>query len=883
MRNRLFSLLARLVLFRPWLVIVFGVVLAGASIFAALHHIKLNADLDDLVSEDLDYHRQYKEFLRDFGDFEYLYVVVEVDGKLSRAKRFVDDVTARLKNVQGLREVISNISSPVLEKSFLLYLDEHELDRLSTLLSQGSFSAVQLAQWSGFHSLFEAMVQEIKKPVTPQEEETLRTSFTFLSRLLDMMFDSIRGKTPYTSELQHLFFGGEESFDPDGYLRSGDLLFVLVMPEKDFTTLEVIAKPLADIRNAIAQTLHDYPDIHAGLTGRPVLAADELATTDRDMQRATIIAIILIAILFVIFFRSAVRSLAAVFSLLVGIAWTFGCVALVYGELTLLSVVFSLILVSAAIEYGIHFVARYQEELARGTPVEKAITGAMVAVGRSNVTSSLTTAAAFATIAWTDFTALAELGVIAAGGILLCFLSQITLLPALLVLSDRKRSPDVLMRTPFLSLPIISRLAQHPRWLLFVSIIVSASFLPFIFRVSFDHNLLNLQARGLESVHFEHLILEKSKETTWFAHAIASSPEEALKKAPDFRRLESVRKVDDISRILPAPQEQKLKKIANLAPAFESLSFAPMPVSLDREQLEKAVKLFADEVSQLQEKAFAAGHVEAVKELSNFEERLRRFVEALSIADDAGLGRLLKIQQDFLADLQHQVRILQSGMHPVPITLEDIPEEMKKRFVAQDGRSLLTIYPKENIWEPEALERFVADVRNVDPSVVGTPIEVYESAKLMRETFFRSALAAFVVILLLVWLDFRSLRFGALAVLPLVVGIFWLLGCMGLFGISFNMANFFAIPILIGIGVDSGVHLAHRIRLEKSFSAIGSSTGRGVVLTVLANAVGFGLLLIAAHRGLASLGMVMAVGSLCCLVAAFIVLPAVGIWSKKYE
>jgi predicted RND superfamily exporter protein len=111
--------------------------------------------------------------------------------------------------------------------------------------------------------------------------------------------------------------------------------------------------------------------------------------------------------------------------------------------------------------------------------------------------------------------------------------------------------------------------------------------------------------------------------------------------------------------------------------------------------------------------------------------------------------------------------------------------------------------------------------------------------------------------------------------MPLVVGIAWLVGAMGLFGIPFNMANFFAIPILIGIGVDFGVHLVHRIKSDGTAAAMGSSTGKGVVLTAAANAVGFGAMMMAAHRGIASLGQIMAVGALCCLAAALIAMPPV--------
>ena len=205
--------------------------------------------------------------------------------------------------------------------------------------------------------------------------------------------------------------------------------------------MEVIAAPLERIRQIIDETKADFPGVDAGLTGRPVLAADEIATSDRDMRRATILAIVLVGALFIFFFRSISRPLLAMGSLIMGIAWTFGLVALVFGTLNILSIVFTLILIGASIEYAIHLVARYQEELAKGKKIENSMAQALATSGRADLTSAFTTAAAFCTIMWTDFTALAQLGFIAASGILLCLAAMLIVLPAMIVLRDRRRTP----------------------------------------------------------------------------------------------------------------------------------------------------------------------------------------------------------------------------------------------------------------------------------------------------------------------------------------------------------------------------------------------------------------------------------------------------------
>ncbi len=797
---------------------------------------------------------------------------------MARAKEFIAALGEKLRGMPDLKEVIWKIENPALERSFLLFLTPEQIDALEALTARGPLAVRRIAGWTGFRQLFGAMADRLAEPVSPTDEEELATGFTFIDGLLGDMTAALEGKAEYDSRLQQLFFGDGETFDPDGFYRNGDLLFLLIMPAKDFSTMEVIAEPLARIRAAIADVQQGFPDVPAGLTGRPVLAADEIATSDRDMTRATILALLLVGIIFILFFRSISRPLLAMASLVMGIAWTFGFVALLYGELNILSIVFALILVGAAIEYAIHLVARYQEELAAGRPLEEALAQALATAGRADLTSALTTAAAFLTITWTDFTAIAQLGVIAASGILLCLAAMLVVLPAMLVLRDRRQAPQQLQTVRPFTLPTLARVYRRPGILFVAACVVTVGLVPFAARTGFDNNLLNLQARGLESVHWEHVILERSNETTWFARAVADSIPESHALAKKLAALPSVRRVDDIERILPEKQEAKIARVRELAPAFEGVTFVAPAEHVDAGRLLFELGRIAASVGRLQEQAFSGGRLDAVEELEGFLARIHALVAALEGTGEKALARLGQFQGAFLDDLHRNLTILASGMDPAPVELDALPDDVVGRFVSPKGRYALFIYPKENIWDPAALERFVTEIRGADPSVVGTPIEVYESGRLMRETFLTSALLAFAVICLLVLIDFRSWRAGLLAVMPLAVGLAWLLGAMGLFGIPFNMANFFAIPILIGIGVDFGVHLVHRIRRDGVRAAMASSTTKGVLLTAIANAVGFGAMLLAAHRGIASLGQIMAIGSLCCLAAAMVAMPPVAVW-----
>ncbi len=825
------------------------------------------------MSEKLDYHRRYIEFLKEFGDEEYLYVVIDGSGDLNLAKQFADEVAKEARAIDDIKQVIWKIDNPLLEKNFLLYLREKELDSLGRMLSTGPFAAKNIAGWSDISPLFGALATRINQPVSKKDEAELATGFTFLDNLVDDISAAMDAPRPYVSRLQSLFFGSAESFDKDGYIKSGDLLFVLIMPKKDYATSSVIEAPLKQIRDSLELVRSKFPGINAGLTGRPVLSADEMTTSNNDMAKAGALAAVLMMGLFILSFRGIVRPLLAQITLGIGIAWTFGFVALAFGTLNILSIVFALILIGAVMEYAFRFIARYQEELSKCGVVNDAVVHTFVKSGIPDITSAVTTACVFLTLLWTDFTALAQLGVVAAVGVILCVAAILIVLPSLIVIVDRRLTPEKIKAVSPFQFTQIGRLYKKPWALALTSAVITVSLIYFTTNVRFDNNLLKLQSQNLESVKYENLIIEKSSETTWFARAIANSVEESQELAEKFRSLPTVRRVDDVLRVFPENQPAKAGIISEIAPNFAGLSFSVPSENINPRELMFELGRLSASLTSLQAQAFSSGRVDAVEELGGFAEKIDKLSKKIGVASDDELSRLGKYQFTFISDMHEQMKLLAGGMNPSKIELKDVPSDLLGRFMSPAGRFALFIYPRDDIWDPAALKRFVDDIRSVDAYVVGTPIEVHESGKIMQTTFINTAILALIVTIFFAWLDTRSWRATILSVIPLCLGTTWLIGIMGLWGIDFNMANFFAIPILIGTGIDFGIHMTHRIRHDKSLKAVETSTGRGLMLTAVSNALGFGSMMIASHHGIVSLGKIMLIGSICSFLAAMIALP----------
>ena len=181
---------------------------------------------------------------------------------------------------------------------------------------------------------------------------------------------------------------------------------------------------------------------------------------------------------------------------------------------------------------------------------------------------------------------------------------------------------------------------------------------------------------------------------------------------------------------------------------------------------------------------------------------------------------------------------------------------------------LIRVFPNENIWERDPLVRFVREVQSLAPKATGTPLGIYEFIDILQKGYRNAAVWAFFVIAVLIFIDFRGGIATALTLLPLVVGMIWMVGAMALLGIRFNPANIMVLPLIVGIGVAYGIYVVQRYREDGEATFYGKSTGRAVMLSALMTILAFGSLIIGAHRGIRSLGLVMSIGVTACLIAA---------------
>jgi hopanoid biosynthesis associated RND transporter like protein HpnN len=891
--------LMRVTTARPWVTVASAVALALLAIGYTATSLEFVTSRNAMAPADAPYMQAYEQIRQDFGSLDYLVVVVEPP-TLDRGKQFVQALAPRLRaDTQHVRDVIHALDTSSLEGKKLLYLSPDELRTLQQRLEDTQDFIYDVADTPGLVPLLSSLNQEISRALvshltsgllessstkaagaeSAHTEPVQALDITFLRDLFSQMEAGLREPTrdAFASPWGSFFLDDDGAFANEGYLTSKDKRFLFVLVD-DRTTSDGFVKhaeALKALRAHITEVQRDFPDVHAGVTGGDALSNDEMVAVQHDTVLATIIALIGVAVLFIVSFRQIVRPLLAVVMLMIALCWTLGLATLTVGHLNIFSVSFLPMLIGLGIDVGIHLLARYGEERTRQSDFDAALYIAYLRTGPGVAVATGTTALAFYAVILADFRGLSELGFIAGSGLLLCLLASFTVLPAMLALYERHRTAPAGIWAPSAVDP--RRRWQPSAWLtvgLVVLVTVVGTLLSPL--PTFDYNLLNLQANHTESVTWEKRLHDGSGRSSWYALSVADSLDALRQKQAQFEALPAVDRVESVAALVPEDQDLRLSLVRDLAPYVADVSgdwTSLEPIDLDAIQrlLQKIrFKLQRDTENWTPAKRPSETELTSARQaLLALQERLH------SVAPETARGALERFQTHLMADFGDKWTILQQNLQPTPLTLADVPAQLQQRFVGQSGRYLMQIFARDNIWEREAMTAFVSQLEQVDHQVTGPPVVAWHSIQQIQQGYARGGLYAAVVIVGMIMLVLGRLRATLLALVPTVLGGLWTLISMGWLGIDLNMANLIIVPLFIGIAVDDGIHLVHRLleEPESATSPLAHSTGKAIVLTSLTTMVGFGSLLIAHHSGIFSLGLLSTLAVGATLVATLVVLP----------
>jgi len=357
----------------------------------------------------------------------------------------------------------------------------------------------------------------------------------------------------------------------------------------------------------------------------------------------------------------------------------------------------------------------------------------------------------------------------------------------------------------------------------------------------YDYNLLHLQPTGLESVENQNKLVEHMSRSSYFALSIANDIEEAKRRKAAFLKLPTVDHVEDLVSVLPDNVDEKTTVIQQLGTELRdwsclNASVPPRPL-LDGALIRLQATLQSQPSPQNAQLQMMIDHLRnIIRGLpeEEYQSRLSHLSHAVQNQTLSSLADLLLLTEN-----------------PTPPELNDLPQPLVERFVGKHGRHLLQVYCKGDFWEPQTMRQFVADVRSIDPEATGNPIQIYEACHQMNRAYIEAAIYAFIAILITLYIDFRSVKDVLLSLVPLILGMLSLFGLMGWFDLPLNPANMITLPLILGIGIDDGVHILHDFRRQgRRYRMPENATLTAVTINSLTTLVGFGALMASPHRGL---------------------------------
>lgn len=870
---------------RPALTVALALALSAASLWYALTTLTFATSQRALLPQGQPYIERYVEYEREFGELDDLVIVVEARS-LSEAKVYATRLVRELgaRHVP-LRRIAYRIDPKQFEGRALLYLSKERLAGIRDKIFDYQDFMEAFAARPTLDQLVEGLSQQIAGAFVSGlfslglEEAKGASDLRFVEDLVGQVAARLDRPVPYRSPWGAFFSaGGDEA--GAGYFLSDDqrLLFILAEPESEPGSFTGNRRAIEATRAVVASLRSQFPHVNVGVTGKPALSNDEMTAAFGDSQKATLLAFALtLGLLLLAFFRAG-KPLLMLVVLAVSLSWSIGLATLLIGHLSLFSVMFISIVVGIGIDYGIYFLFRYEEELYLGRSVGEAIEVTAARSGPGMLLGALTAAGTFYMLAFTDFRGVQELGLVAGSALVLAWLAMMTVFPATLALVDRRRNGQARLVPRALELervrvPLLDVVAAHPRIVLAVAIVITVVSAWGLRWVRFDYNLLNLQAEGTESVVWEKRVLATAGRSGFAALASAESLEELRRKQTAFSRLSSVSEVDSALLLIPEDQDEKRKIIGDFAPLVGPVRVSrALPLDFDRltgalETLRRRLGIAANE----------APPGEARRRLDTVTTKLDALLRKLRQSDrEAAEPPLTLLQQQLYRDFLRSFQRLQANLTPRRVDFQDLPAEIRHKFVSDRGRFLMQIHPAVDIWDREGASRFVEELRRTDPDVTGTPVITFEAIRLMERAYKQGTLYAIALVVIMTWVAIRRLRETLLALLPLGLGLLWTFGLMYFFDLKLTLGNVFGIPLILGAATEFGSNIVLRF-MEGGQDHDGPLIARSTVMAVLVNGLttiaGFGSLMLADHRGIFGLGLLLTLGTVTSLIAALAVLP----------
>ena len=898
MREKILRALAKLHAQHPWkmllLVLVITIILGA---FAT--QLEQSMRWSDLLPSKSEKTIQYNKVINEFVTATNIIVVVE--GEEEKIKAFTETVVPQIKLATDAKDgklyakrIDYKQDIDFIREHGLMLIKADNLQNMKELYQNPNLVPLLTNLNNSFEKEYVGREESIS---TREKEDNTIIILDSIANLISVMQDYSSGKIHSPEEAQKAV---DKLILGEPYLLSYDkqALIINVIPNFSMTDMDKMISGTDTIQEIVDKVKKDFPEVKAGLTGMIPLGRDEMVYGQQSMGYTSIIAFIAILILLILSFRMWAAPLFAILNLAVGLIWAIGLAAILVKSLNIMTSMVTVILIGLGIDFSIHIISIFTENRSIGKPINKSLEDTFLKSGKGILTGGLTTSAAFFALVISSSRGMKEVGIVSSVGLLAILIVTFLFLPSLLVLRER-RLEKKLAEGKIKSKPVYKDISLRVfgkgcSWLsgnytvtIICVVFITIFLLVSAFRISFDHNYMNMEPKGLTSITLQDTILDKFDLSMDYALILADSVEESREMTKALKNIKSAAIIDDISMYFPSLEEQQ-KRIPHIQEINRSISSAVIANDILDTELNQVISeldRLEMNIMEIQDMAYMGGQDKVDRKCSeivgNPEDPqslsiIAQFIDSLENNRQSGLKGLKEFQKYAAPYFKESVLKMASTEN---IALDDLPASVLDRYANRDRTQfLLTVFPAENIWtDVNFLHRFTSDLDRVSNKATGMPPVMQELIRVIGNDGKNAALLTVFVVFLLLWLDFRIFKYAIVAMIPLVAGVIWMIGLMHLVSMQLTVVNVMGLPMIIGIGIDYGVHIVHRWRFEgsKKVNQIFASTGKAIFLTSITTMLAFGSLIFSIWRGFGSLGAAMFIGVGACFLSTVIILPGI--------
>lgn len=636
--------------------------------------------------------------------------------------------------------------------------------------------------------------------------------------------------------------------------------FVLAQPVLDYSSLEPGRKATDELRRVATELgLTPQAGVRVRVTGAVALDDEQFAALRQGALRTTLASVGSVLAILLLGLRSPRLVIAILATVIAGLVLTGAFAALAIGSLNVISVAFGVLFVGLAVDFSIQFSVRYRDQRHRLGVLDAALGGAARTIGPSLALAAASTAIGFLSFVPTDYVGVRELGWIAGAGMVIAITLNFLLLPALLKLLRPRPEPEPV---GFARAAPLDRFVARRRWAIVAAAgVLALACLALLPRVTFDFDPLDLKDPNSEAMQTALDLMRDPQTTSYTAEILAPSLTAATALADRLGDLPEVAQVVTAASFIPGEQQQKLAILADLA-LLVAPSLSPVAKAAPPSDAEIIASIAAcrDALAK-----FAATHPDATA--------TAHLAAALGAALARGARVVPALNEALLSGLLYRLQLLAPLIEAKPVSLADLPADLRESWLTPDGRARVEVFPKGNARDPAVLERFVAAVHRIAPEATGTPVTIQESGHLITSAFIEAGAIAVAAIVVLLAVVLRRARDVALVIAPLLLAALMTLGLTVIAGMKLNYANIIALPLLLGIGVAFDIYFVMNWRAGLS-DHLQSSTARGVVFSSLTTMCAFGSLMLSPDPGSADMGTLLTISLAMTVFCTLFILPA---------